>query len=386
MAFLSRLSRPQRWLLGAVVLLALLLLWFFVLRAPEETLPPPPNPWAGPVPVRVVPAVREDLQVRVKAIGTVAPLNTVVVRSRVNGILVGVHFDEGQMVEAGTLLAEVDPAPYQVRLAQAEGTVQQTRAQLKSAEDDFQLYQRLFTQNSIPKQQLDKQEALVEQLKGTLKNHQAQLEDARLQLSYTRIEAPITGRLGLRRVDMGNLVNSGDNQGLVSITQTQPIAVNFTIPENQLVAVRAAHAQAQAAGNKLVVEAWDRSEQTRLASGELTTLDNQIDLATGTLRLKAEFSNTDDSLFPNQFVNARLQLETLADAITIPADAVQYGSAGTYVYVVDEQQRARMRMLTLGPLEGDRIAVSAGLEAGDAVVIEGIDRLRDGRPTQVLEE
>lgn len=386
MAFLSRLSRPQRWLLGAVVLLALLLLWFFVLRAPEETLPPPPNPWAGPVPVRVVPAVREDLQVRVKAIGTVAPLNTVVVRSRVNGILVGVHFDEGQMVEAGTLLAEVDPAPYQVRLAQAEGTVQQTRAQLKSAEDDFQLYQRLFTQNSIPKQQLDKQEALVEQLKGTLKNHQAQLEDARLQLSYTRIEAPITGRLGLRRVDMGNLVNSGDSQGLVSITQTQPIAVNFTIPENQLVAVRAAHAQAQAAGNKLVVEAWDRSEQTRLASGELTTLDNQIDLATGTLRLKAEFSNTDDSLFPNQFVNARLQLETLADAITIPADAVQYGSAGTYVYVVDEQQRARMRMLTLGPLEGDRIAVSAGLEAGDAVVIEGIDRLRDGRPTQVLEE
>jgi len=329
MAFLSRLSRPQRWLLGAVVLLALLLLWFFVLRAPEETLPPPPNPWAGPVPVRVVPAVREDLQVRVKAIGTVAPLNTVVVRSRVNGILVGVHFDEGQMVEAGTLLAEVDPAPYQVRLAQAEGTVQQTRAQLKSAEDDFQLYQRLFTQNSIPKQQLDKQEALVEQLKGTLKNHQAQLEDARLQLSYTRIEAPITGRLGLRRVDMGNLVNSGDSQGLVSITQTQPIAVNFTIPENQLVAVRAAHAQAQAAGNKLVVEAWDRSEQTRLASGELTTLDNQIDLATGTLRLKAEFSNTDDSLFPNQFVNARLQLETLADAISIPADAVQYDSAGT---------------------------------------------------------
>jgi multidrug efflux system membrane fusion protein len=386
MAFLSRLTRPQRWLLAAVILIAIFSLWFFVLRTPEEKLPPPPNPWAGPVPVRVVPAVREDLQVRVKAIGTVVPLNTVVVRSRVNGILVGVHFEEGQFVTAGTLLAEVDPAPYQVRLAQAEGTVQQTRAQLKNAEDDLLLYQRLFSQNSIPKQQLDKQEALVEQLKGTLKNHQALMEDARLQLSYTRIEAPITGRLGLRRVDLGNLINSNDSQGLVTITQTQPISVSFTIPENQLVAVRRAYAEAQAVNKKLVVEAWDRSEQAQLAEGELTTLDNQIDLTTGTLRLKAEFSNADDSLFPNQFVNTRLQLETLSGTIIIPTDAVQYGSSGTYVYIVDEQKRARMRVISLGPMEGDRIAVSEGLQEGDLIVIEGVDRLRDGRPALVLEE
>lgn len=383
---LSNLSRPQRWLAGALLIVVALLLWFFVLRSPEEQLPPPPNPWAGPVPVEVVLAQREDLKVRIKAIGSVVPLNTVTLRSRVSGPLVRVLFEEGQTVEAGTLLAEIDSAPYKVRLAQAEGTLQQTRAQLKNAEDDFALYQRLFKQNSIPKQQLDSQESLVEQLKGTLKTHQAQVDDAKLQVSYTRIEAPITGRLGLRQVDVGNLVNTGDSNGLVTITQTQPIAVSFTIPENQLVAVRNAYAQAQAAGTQLSVEAWDRSEQQQLASGELTTLDNQIDSATGTLRLKAEFANIDDSLFPNQFVNARLQLQTLTDAITIPADAVQYGSAGTYVYVLDEKNKARIRMLKLGPLEGDRIAVLEGLSEGEPVVIEGIDRLRDGRDAVVMEE
>lgn len=398
---LPRLSRAQCWLLGAVVLLAVLLLWFFVLRTPEEALPPPPNPWAGPVPVQTVAAVREDLKVRIKAIGSVVPLNTVTVRSRVDGPLVLVLFKEGQNVEAGELLAEVDPAPYRVRLDQAEGTLQQTRAQLQNAADDFALYQRLFKQNSIPKQQLDKQESLVEQLKGTLKNHQAQADDARLQLSYTRIEAPISGRLGLRRVDVGNLINAGDNNGLVTITQTQPITVSFTIPENQLVAVRSAYASGQRSEkanredsgkangeggeNLLVVEAWDRSEQQQLATGELTTLDNQIDPATGTLRLKAEFANTDDSLFPNQFVNVRLHLQTLDDVITIPVDAVQYGSQGTYVFVLDDESKARIRMLKLGPLEGDRIAVIDGLSEGEAVVLEGIDRLRDGRKAVVME-
>jgi multidrug efflux system membrane fusion protein len=383
---LSNLSRPQRWLAGVVLVVVVLLLWFFVLRAPEEQLPPPPNPWAGPVPVEVVSAKREDLSVRIKAIGSVVPLNTVTLRSRVSGPLMRVLFEEGQTVEAGTLLAEIDPAPYQVRLSQAEGTLQQTRAQLKNAEDDFALYQRLFSQNSIPKQQLDKQESLVDQLKGTLKTHQAQVDDAKLQVSYTRIEAPITGRLGLRQVDVGNLVNTSDSNGLITITQTQPITVSFTIPENQLVAVRRAYAEAQTNNNQLAVEAWDRSEQQQLASGLLTTLDNQIDSATGTLRLKAEFANTDDSLFPNQFVNTRLQLQTLADAITIPADAVQYGSAGTYVYVLDEQNKARIRILELGPLEGDRIAVLEGLSEGESVVTEGIDRLRDGRDAVVMEE
>lgn len=386
MAFsLSRLSRAQRWLSGAIIFVALILVWFFVVRTPEEKLPPIPSPWAGPVPVRAIAASHEDVRVRIKAIGSVVPLNTVTVRSRVDGPLMRVLFDEGQRVKAGELLAEIDPAPYRVRLAQAEGTLQQTAAQLKNAEDDFALYQRLFKQNSIPKQQLDKQEAMVLQLKGTLQTHQAQVDDAKLQLSYTRIEAPISGRLGLRRVDAGNLVNSGDSNGLVTITQTQPISVTFTIPENQLVAVRAAYAQGRTDQAALPVEVWDRSEIHQLATGELTTLDNQIDIATGTLRLKAEFPNTDDSLFPNQFVNVRLHLQTLSNAITIPADAVQYGSQGTYVYVLDDEKRAQIRQLKLGPIDGDRIAISEGLAEGDAVVLEGMDRLTEGRQVVVME-
>lgn len=383
---LSRMSRSQRWLLGALIIFALLLLWFFVWRAPENKLPPPANPWMGPVAVRTVIARNEDLKVHVKAIGSVVPLNTVTLRSRVNGPLMRVHFQEGQTVSAGTLLAEIDPAPYKVGLARAEGTVQETRAQLKNAEDDFKLYQRLFAQKSIPKQQMDKQESLVEQLKGTLKNHQAQLDDAKLQLSYTRIEAPISGRVGLRQIDVGNLVNTGDSNGLVTITQTHPIAVTFTIPENQLTAVRQAYSAAQASNQPLIVEAWDRSEQQQLASGELTTLDNQIDITTGTLRLKAEFSNADDGLFPNQFVNARLHLNTLADVITVPADAVQYGSKGPYVYVLNDASKATIQPIKPGPLEGDRIAVLEGLTAGQTVVLEGMDRLTEGREAVELNE
>jgi multidrug efflux system membrane fusion protein len=379
----SRLSRGQRWLLGALVVVVLLLLWLFVWRTPAEKLPPPPNPWMSPVPVRTVTAIREDLKVHIKAIGSVTPLNTVTLRSRVDGPLMRVLFEEGQRVNAGDLLAEIDPAPYRARLAQAEGTLQETRAQLKNAEEDLVLYQRLLKQNSIPKQQVDKQEALVEQFKGTLKNHQGQLDDARLQLSYTRIEAPISGRLGLRRVDVGNLVNASDTEGLVTITQTQPIAVVFTIPENQLVAVRSAYATANQEKAPLAVEAWDRSEQQQLATGVLTTLDNQIDSATGTLRLKAQFDNTDDMLFPNQFVNARLHLQTLKDAITIPVDAVQFGSKGTYVYVI-EDGKAKILTLKLGPTEGDRVAVLEGLDAGQAVVLEGIDRLNEGREAKVV--
>lgn len=382
----ARLSRAQRWLFAGVILIAAFLLWFFVIRTPKIILPPPPSPWSGPVAVKTITAKRENLLVHLKAIGSVTPLNTVTLRSQVSGPLIKVLFAEGQMTTAGTLLAQIDPAPYQVRLAQAEGTLQQTQAQLDNAETELASYQRLYQQKSVAKQQLDKQLAVVDQLKGTLKSHQAQVDDAKLQLSYTRITAPISGRLGLRQVDVGNLVNSGDSKGLVTLTQTQPIAITFTIPEKQLSAVREAYTNAQAAQQLLVVEAWDRSEQQQLASGHLTTLDNQIDLATGTLRLKAEFANTDDSLFPNQFVNTRLQLHTLNDAITIPVDAVQYGSKGTYVYVLDDESRARIRMLKLGPTEGNRIAIEEGLTEGEAVVLEGIDRLQEWRKVQVIEE
>lgn len=380
----SRLSRGQRWLIGIILIVVLLLLWFFVWRSPAEKLPPPPNPWMSPVPVRTVTATREDLKVHIKAIGTVTPLNTVTVRSRVDGPLVKVPFQEGQQVKAGDLLAEIDPSPFRVRLAQVEGTLQETRAQLKTAEDDLVLYKRLYEQRSIPKQQLDKQEALVEQLKGTLKNHQAQVDDAKLQLSYTRIEAPIAGRLGLRRIDVGNMINASSTEGLVSITQTRPIAVMFTVPENQLVAVRRSYNAAAEAGQRLTVEAWDRSEQNQLARGELLTLDNQIDAATGTLRLKAQFANEDDMLFPNQFVNTRLHLQTLENVITIPVDAVQFGSQGTYVYTLDDG-KARIRLIKLGPTEGARVAIEEGLEEGEAVVLEGIDRLNEGRAVRVTE-
>lgn len=383
LASVNRLTRGQRWLLGVGVVVLLLLVWFFGIRQPEAKRPPPPNPWMGPTPVLTVAVSKSDLKVHLKAIGTVIPLNTVTVRPRVDGPLINVKFTEGQAVAAGEVLAEIDPAPYQVKLNQAEGALQETRAQLKNAEDDLALYERLLTNNSIAKQQYDKQKALVDQLRGTLKSHSAQVEDARLQLSYTRITAPIAGRTGLRKVDVGNLVNANDSTGLVTITQTRPIAVVFTIPENQLIAVRRAHAAAIATQQALGVEAWDRSEQNLLANGRLTTLDNQIDTATGTLRLKAEFDNSDDSLFPNQFINARLHLQTLDSAVTIPADAVQYGSKGTYVYVVDDG-KAKMRQIKLGALEADRIAVLEGLQEGEQVVLEGIDRLWEGKEVKVM--
>lgn len=372
-----------RWLRAAVILCLLAIAggaaWYFLLRTP--TAPPARvvSPWAGPVPVRVIDARSEDMTVEVKAIGTVTPLNTVVVRSRVDGQLQRVLFQEGERVKAGELLAEIDPEPYRVRLAQAEGQKQQNLAQLKNAENDLAVYRRLFDQDSIARQQLDTQAALVNQMRGTQMSDQAQVDDAKLQLDYTRIIAPIAGRLGLRRVDAGNLVSTGDTEGIVSITQTQPIGVQFTVPEVQLPAIRKAHA----AGRLLPVEAWDRNEQQMLAEGVLTTLDNQIDLATGTLRLKAQFDNTDDALFPNQFVNVRLRVRTLEGAVTIPVDAVQYGSQGTYVYMIADG-KAILRPIRLGPTNAERVAVLEGLSAQDQVVLEGLDRLREGREVTVV--
>ncbi len=340
------------------------------------------NPWAMPVPVRVIEAGSTDLKVQIKAIGTVTPLNTVLVQSRVSGPLQQVFFQEGQKVEAGQVLAQIDPADYKVQLAQAQGQKDQNVAQLKSAEQDLERFARLKEQNTIAAQQINAQQALVNQLKGAIKSNQAAIDAAALQLSYTQIKAPISGRLGLRAVDPGNLIQANSAEGLVTITQSSPIAVVFTIPETQLQQVRSAFRE----GAALTVEAWDRAEQVQLSSGTLTTLDNQIDLATGTLKLKAEFANQNEELFPNQFVNVRLNVAVQSGAVTIPQDAVQYGAQGTYVYMVDQNNKAQIRVLKLGAVDNGLVAVEEGLKAGDKVVLEGLDRLRPDREVEVIQD
>jgi len=342
------------------------------------------NPWNAAVPVRVISAETTDLKVQFKTIGTATALNTVLVQPRVGGPLLQLHFTEGQKVEAGQLLAEIDPALYQVKLAQAEGQLQQNVAQLKNAELDLALYEKLKTQNSISRQQYNTQQALVNQLKGSLKSNQAQIDAAKLELSYTRIVAPISGKTGLRKVDAGNLVQANSAEGLVSITQSSPIYVVFSIPETQLQSLRLAVQDQQKQQQKLVVEAWDRNDKQLLATGELTTLDNQIDPATGTLKLKAQFANSDDQLFPNQFVNVRLNIAEKAGAVTIPQDAVQYGADGTFIYVI-ENKKAQLKMLELGVVDNGRVEVRSGLKGGDQIVMEGLDRLRPGRDVTVVQ-
>ena len=356
--------------------------WWFLLRPPA---PPPATrgPWDIPIPVRVETARTEDFTIQARAVGTVAPYNTVTVRSRVDGQLARVLVREGQKVTKGQLLAEIDPVPLRVALSQAQGQQQQNQAQLRNAESELARYDMLFKRDAVARQVLDRQAALVQQLRGALKSDQAQVDNAQLQLSYTRIVAPIAGRIGLRRVDAGNLISANDANGLFTLTQTQPVSVVFSVPEPLVGDVRAAHDGN--AKNPPQAEAWDRDNRARLAVGRLDTLDNQIDAATATLRIKARFENADDALFPNQFVNVRLSLRQLPGAVTIPTDAVQHGSRGSYVYVITEG-KARVRTLSLGPSSGGRTVVTQGLVAGEPVVLEGLDRLEDGRAVNIVQQ
>ena len=331
------------------------------------------------IPVLAVPAAPGDIGAYLTGLGTVTAVNTVTVRSRVDGQLVAIGFQEGQLVKAGDLLAEVDPRPFQVQLMQAEGQRAKDEAALKNARQDLVRYQALAQTDSIPRQQLDTQRATVDQFEAALKTDDAQIESAKLNIAYSRITAPITGRVGLRLVDAGNIIHASDPNGLVVITQLQPIAVLFTIPSDQLSRV----AQKFAAGTKLTVEAWDRELKNKLATGTLLAIDNQIDPATGTVRLKAIFPNESSALYSNQFVNARLLVDTLQNVVLVPAAAIQRSPQSTFVWLVKPDSTVELRNVDVQLTEGDRAAIRSGLAAGDRVVIDGVDKLQPGSKVQL---
>jgi len=331
--------------------------------------------------VKTAQAKLGDIPVYLTGLGTVAATNTAIVRSRVDGELIKLHFTEGQIVKAGQLLAELDPRSFQVALAQAQGQLATNQASLLNARADEARYKVLLAQDSVARQKLDTQVALVRQLEGTVAANKAAVDAARLQLEYSRITAPIAGRLGLKQVDVGNQIHSGDANGLVVITQTQPINVVFTLPEAQLSSVL----KPLNAGDTLQVQAWDRDMKQTQALGQLLTVDNQIDIATGTIKLKAIFPNTDSALFPNQFVNARIQVDTLKDAVLVPVAAVQLGKQGNYVWLVDADNKVSMQPVTTGPRNGEQIVIREGVKAGDQMVTDGVDRLTEGGTVKQVE-
>jgi len=334
------------------------------------------------VPVAAASARRADMPVYLRGLGTVTAYNTVNVKTRVDGPIVAVSFKEGQNVKKGDLLVQIDPRPFKAALEQAQGQKARDEAQLKDAQVNLARYQTLWSEGVIPRQQLDTQAATVGQFNGTIEADQAAIDTAQLNLSFTNVTAPITGRIGLRQVDIGNIVHATDALPLAIITQMQPIAVLFTIPADSLPPVMAK----LNAGATLPVDAYDRADVNKIASGTLETVDNQIDTNTGTSRLKAVFNNADNALFPNQFVNARLLLETKRNVVIIPAPAVQNGPQGTYVFVVKPDQTVTMRPITEGITEGNNVEVTSGLAPGERVVTDGQDKLQEGSKVQVTRE
>ncbi len=368
-------SRLLPLLLGLAALLPLLAL-------PLPSAPPavPPAVAAPPaLTVRAAAATRGDIPIILQGLGVVTPFATVVVRTQISGQLQSFGFHEGQTVHQGDFLAQIDPRPYQSALAAADGQLVHDQALLDGARTDLARYRPLLARDDISRQKYEDQGFLVRQYEGTVAADQARIADARLNLAYCRIEAPISGRLGLRLVDPGNYVQPGDAAGLVVLAQQQPISVIFPLPQDDLPQVM----RRLEAGASLPVAVYDRRNATLFETGTLESVDNMVDTATGTARLRARFANPTNALFPNQFVNARLQLDTLRDAVVVPEAAIEEGADGRYVWLIGADRRVRLRRVSTGPAADGRIAVSEGLEPGALVVIDGADRLREGAKIRV---
>ncbi|MCC9164470.1 efflux RND transporter periplasmic adaptor subunit [Alcaligenes sp. MMA] len=372
------------WVLVGLLLTAGLV--YYALSSPSDT----PTPMRGPrgmmgatkVPVQVATVKTGLIDQTVNAIATVKPLQTVAVRGEVDGVLERIHFKDGQRVKAGDLLAEIDPRTYQVQLDQARGQLAQSQAQLKGAQQELARHRVLFQQNSIARQALETKETAVQQLQAQIKSNQAEVARAQVQLDRTRIMAPLDGRLGLRKLDQGNLVSAGNTDGIVVITQVDPIGVEFSLPQNQLSSLLEAMKQSE---SPLRVSLIDSKAQLLSDKGRLQALDNQIDINTGTLRVKAEFDNDDETLFANQFVNARVFLGQ-EQGLLIPSHAIQRGSVGTYVYTLDDEDKVHIQVVELGTATLESTLIKTGLKEGDRVVVEGTDRLREGSEVDVMQQ
>lgn len=376
-------SRAWLWLVVVAVIGAAV--WYFSTRgtmaasSTSKGASPAGKRGSGAVPVVAAKARRGDIGVYITGLGSVTPLYTVTIKSRVDGQLMAIHYNEGNLVHEGDLLLEIDPRPYQVQLEIAEGQMVRDEANLANAHIDLERYQKLLAQEAIPEQQLATQKALVTQDEGIVKSDQGQIDTAKLNLVYAKITSPITGRVGLRLVDPGNIVHATDTNGLLVITQTDPISVIFTVAEDDLQVVL----RKLAAGEHLRAEAWDRDDQLKIGSGTLATVDNQIDPTTGSLRLRANFENKSNLLFPNQFVNVRLLVQQKSGVTLVPTAVLQRNTNTTYVYLVKDDKTVTVRQVQVGTTEGSDTEITSGLNPGDILVMTGVDKLEEGSKVTV---